>query len=128
MLVHEDLIAEEKVEFVTNCEVDWVHIKMESKKDLLVSSFYMSHRNISDVRELRKSLELDSLNQNRQMVVNFSDIDWKNLAVMKIAQDKEVQLAHIDLSDLSDLSADFNFTQVHDKTTRENTLVCLILT
>ncbi|KAH3860095.1 hypothetical protein DPMN_022988 [Dreissena polymorpha] len=44
---------------------------------------------------------------------NCADIDWVNLAVRNNAQDKEVQQA------LLDLSADFNFSQVHDKPTRK---------
>ncbi|KAH3787141.1 hypothetical protein DPMN_165261 [Dreissena polymorpha] len=67
-------------------------MKMEGKKDLIESSFYMPHRKMSDIQERRKSLELATLNHNRQMVVagdfNCPDIDWENLAVRNSAQDK----------------------------------------
>ena len=56
-LVHQDLIAKEKVEYVTNCEIEWVQIKLKGNKNLLVASFYMPHRNLTDVGELRQSLE-----------------------------------------------------------------------
>ena len=49
MLVHQDLVAEEKAELVTSCEVEWVQVKLRGNKNLLVSSFYMPHRNMSDV-------------------------------------------------------------------------------
>ena len=40
ILVHQDLVVEEKVDIVTNCEIEWVQIKLAGNKALLVSSFY----------------------------------------------------------------------------------------
>ena len=57
ILVHQDLVVEEKVGFVTSCEIEWVHIKLTGNKTLLVSSFYMPHWDMSDITELRRSLE-----------------------------------------------------------------------
>ncbi|KAH3769840.1 hypothetical protein DPMN_171118 [Dreissena polymorpha] len=30
VLVHEDLVTEEKAELVTNCEIEWVQIKLKT--------------------------------------------------------------------------------------------------
>ena len=58
VLMHQDLITEEKAEIVNNCKIEWVQVKLKGNKQLLVSSFYMPHRNMSDVNELRWSLNL----------------------------------------------------------------------
>ncbi|KAH3787407.1 hypothetical protein DPMN_165531 [Dreissena polymorpha] len=47
---------------------------MQGNKYLLVSYFYMLHRRMNDVQELRKSLELATINQNRQIVVTVFSI------------------------------------------------------
>ena len=39
VLVHQGLVAEEKAELVTNCEIEWVQIKLKGNKQLLMSSF-----------------------------------------------------------------------------------------
>ena len=126
VLVHQDLVAEEKPELVTSCEVEWVQMKLRGNKNLLVSSFYMPHRNMSDVIELRRSLELVTANKEKHIVIagdfNCPDIDWDCLSVQKEAQDKEVQQAIIDLS------VDFNLTQVQDKPTREDNILDLVFT
>ena len=123
VLVHQDLVAEEKAELVTNCEMVWVQVKLKGNKTLLVPSFYMPHRNMSDVAELRRSLDLAMDIKERHVIVagdfNCPDIDWDSLSLQKEAQDKEVQQA------LLDLSVDFNLTQVQDKPTRENNLLDL---
>ena len=126
VLVHQDFVAEEKAELVTNCEMVWVQVKLKGNKTLLVSSFYMPHRNMTDVAELRRSLDLAMDVKERHVIVagdfNCPDIDWDSLSLQKEAQDKEVQQA------LLDLSVDFNLTQVQDKPTRENNLLDLIFT
>jgi hypothetical protein len=38
-------------------EIEWVKVKMENNKDLLVGSFYMPHRELKHLDELSKSLE-----------------------------------------------------------------------
>ena len=43
---------------VISCEIDWVQIKLKDTKNLLIETYYMSHRNMKDVDELEKSLKL----------------------------------------------------------------------
>ena len=62
-LVHNDIIAVENPELVTNCELEWVKIQLKDRKELLIGSFYMPHRNMEDVKELEKSLNLVSNNK-----------------------------------------------------------------
>ena len=113
VLVHQDLVAEEKAELVTNCEIVWVQVKRKGNRTLLLSSFYMPHRNMSDVAELRRSLDLAIDSKERHVIIggdfNCPDIDLDSLSLQKEAQDKDVQQA------LLDLSIDFNLTQVQDK-------------
>ena len=121
MLVHQDLVAEQKAKLVTSCEVEWAQVKLRGNKNLLVSSFYMPHRYISDVSELRRPLELVTANKEKHIVIsgdfNCPDIDWDCLPVQKEAQEKEVQQAIIYLS------VDFNITHVQDKPTREDNIL-----
>ena len=46
----------EQPELVTDCEVEWVKIKLQNLKDLYVWTLYMPHRNAHDLQELQKSL------------------------------------------------------------------------
>ena len=62
-LVHNDIVAVENLELVTNCELKWVKIQLKYRKKLLIGSFYMPHRNMEDVKELEKSLNLVSKNK-----------------------------------------------------------------
>ena len=57
-LVHESLTSVEQPELVTDCEVEWVKIKLQHLTDLYVGTFYMPHRNAHDLQELQKSLNL----------------------------------------------------------------------
>ena len=78
VLVHEDLIAEEKAELATDGEIEWVQVKLNGNKNLLESSFYMPHRNLYDINELRRSLELAMDGKEKHVVVagdfNYLDI------------------------------------------------------
>lgn len=58
ILTHKSLTVEEKPEFCTNCEIDWVKIKLQNQRDLYAGVFYMPHRNLIDTTELQKSLNL----------------------------------------------------------------------
>ena len=90
-LVHEDLVAEEKADLVTDGEMKWVQVNLKGNKNLLVSSFYMPHRNMSDIAEFRRSLELDSDGKEKHIIVagdfNCPDIDWNSLTVKKEAKE-----------------------------------------
>ena len=101
-------------------------MKLKRNKQLLVSSFYMPHRNMSDVGEFRRSLELATAGKEKHTIVagdfNCPDIDWETMFVQKDAQDREIQQA------ILDLSVEFNLTQVHDKPTREDNLLDLVFT
>ena len=56
VLVHNDIIAVENPELVANCKLEWVKMQLKDRKELLIGSFCMPHRNMEDVKELEKSL------------------------------------------------------------------------
>lgn len=124
--VHEDIISSEKPELVTECEIEWVKIKLRNNKDLYVSAFYMPHRNLTDIENLTSSLE--KLNSGRQKHIilagdfNCPDIDWKNLSVNTDATDKEVQ------QNLIDTTSEHGLNQIHDKPTRDDNILDLVFT
>ena len=63
--VHSELVSIEQPEAVTECEIEWVKIKLKNSKDLYISSFYMPHRNINDPNKLSESITmLNNENQN----------------------------------------------------------------
>ena len=124
--MHKDLVVLEKPEFVTDCEITWTNLKLKDRKNLMIASFYMPHRDMKDIQELRRSLELATAGKDSHILLagdfNCPDINWQTLTVKSNAQDKEIQQA------LIDISIDFNLTQVHEKPTREDNLLDLVFT
>ncbi|CAG2231239.1 unnamed protein product [Mytilus edulis] len=55
--IHEDLISTEFIEHVTGCEIEWAKIKLKNSKDLFIASYYIPHRNMKDITNLKLSLE-----------------------------------------------------------------------
>ena len=72
-VLHNDIIAIEKPEFVTNCEIEWVKIQQKDTKELIIGSFYMPHRNANDIKKLEKSLDqISNLNTNFILTGDFN--------------------------------------------------------
>jgi hypothetical protein len=46
ILVNNNIIATEQVQYITKCEIEWIKIKLKDAKDLLIGAFYMPHKNI----------------------------------------------------------------------------------
>ena len=125
VLVNSDIISIEKPEYVTSCEIEWVKLQLKDRKELLIGSFYMPHRNMNDVKELEKSLDqISNLNTNFILTGDFNcpDIDWENMSVNQNAQDKEIQKA------LMEVIVSHSITQIHELPTRGENLLDLILT
>ena len=55
--VKKHLIADEQTQLVTECEIIWTKIKTKNNEDLYLSSFYMPHRNLKDLKNLDSSLK-----------------------------------------------------------------------
>jgi hypothetical protein len=51
------MISIEQPELVTDCEIEWVKIKLQKYKDLFIGCFYMPHRNLKNTQELDKSIK-----------------------------------------------------------------------
>ena len=54
--VKKQFIANEQAQLVTECE-KWTKVKMKNNKDLYLSSFYMPHRNLKNLKNLDSSLK-----------------------------------------------------------------------
>ena len=70
-------------------------MQLKDMKELLIGSLYMPHRNMEDVKELDKSLNLVSNKKNIILTGDFNcpDINWDTMTVNQDAQDKEIQRA-----------------------------------
>lgn len=96
----------------------------ENNKDMLVSSFYMPQRNLKDIQELEKSLEM-ATNTNKTIIMagdfNCPDINWEHLTV-KSGSEKEVQ------QQLIETTTSASLTQIHDQPTRADNMLDLVFT
>ncbi|CAC5413601.1 unnamed protein product [Mytilus coruscus] len=125
--IKSNLVSDKKVELVTECEVIWTTVKLQSMKDLYMASFHMPYRNMSDIVKLKESInKLADGNIYKEMIIagdfNCPDIDSDTLIVKPGAQDREVQQA------LLDTSIDLGPTQVQRESTRYNNLLYLVFT
>jgi hypothetical protein len=69
VLVHNSIVATEQPQYVTNCEINWVKIKLQNTKNLLIGSFFIPHRNKNTLEELEKSLQLITNDNNNNMIL-----------------------------------------------------------
>ncbi|XP_063409089.1 uncharacterized protein LOC134692562 [Mytilus trossulus] len=124
VLEQNDIVAVEKPELVTKCEIEWVKIQLKDQKELTIGSFYMPHRNMNDIKELDKSLEQIS-NKNTNFILtgdfNCPDIDWNTMSINPNAQDKEIQKA------LIEVLMSQAITQIHETPTRGENLLDIVL-
>ena len=120
ILVHEDILSVEEPEYVTNCELEWVKIKIQGNKDIHNGAFYMPHRNVHD-----RSLNLITESKACQVVLvgdfNCPEIDWPSLFVSSTSD----KLVH---QKLIDLSIAHNLTQMQEKLTRQDNTLDLYFT
>ena len=125
--INKQFIADEQTQLVTECEIIWSKVKMKNNRDLYLSSFYMPHRNMNDLRNLDSSLEkLSEHSKSKHIFLagdfNCPDIDWETLTVRQNAQDREIQQY------LIDISVEHGLTQVHDQPTRQENILDLVFT
>ena len=125
-LMKDNLVSTEEQSLITNCELEWVKVKLPKNKDLYVGNFYMPHRNLSDMKELDRSLQqlFDTPKPKSTVLVgdfNCPDIDWSTHTVKNDASDKAVQQALIDTTSA-------NLTQIRESPTREHNILDLVFT
>jgi hypothetical protein len=117
ILVNNNIIATEQVQYITKCEIEWIKIKLKDAKDLLIGAFYMPHRNINDLNEFQTSLDTITMENDKNIILagdfNCPDIDWINMTSKIHANDKEIQKS------LIEITAQAGFTQIHEEPTRE---------
>ncbi|CAG2201695.1 unnamed protein product [Mytilus edulis] len=125
ILVHKDIISVEQSSLVTNCEIEWVKIHLKGKKELLIGSFYMPHRNMKCLDELEKSLQMIANSNTNIMLTgdfNCPDINWESMSVPNNSSDKEIQ------TKLMEITSSYQLTQIHEQPTREDNLLDIVLT
>lgn len=128
ILTHKSLTAEEKPELVSDCETNWVKIKLQDRRDLYAGVFYMPHRNDKDPKELEKSLNKitkdGALEKDILLVGDFNcpDIDWTDHSIRPGAHDRDIQ------QDVIDITSSSFLTQIHHLPTRFSNSIDLIFT
>ena len=128
ILVQKSLIATEQTELITDCELEWVKIKLQNRRDLYVGCFYMPKRDQRDLNELQKSLEKLSDNQKHQRDIilagdfNCPDINWSQHTSLSSGNDKTIQQSLVDFTSSSLLS------QIHHTPTRGQNILDLVFT
>ncbi|KAK3097942.1 hypothetical protein FSP39_014709 [Pinctada imbricata] len=127
ILVEKSIVSEERTDLITNCEIEWVKMKTDKNKDMLISSFYMPQRNKKDLDELSISLEKASVSTSKKNIIlagdfNCPDIERNNMSI-KNGNDRDIQQQLIiDIANSSGLS------QIHDQPTRGDNLLDLVFT
>ena len=123
ILVRKNLVVVEEPNFVTDCEIAWVKLKLLGCKELWICCFYMPHRNMKDLTELDASLQklTQDGNKDKQIMIlgdfNCPHINWQTLEVPAGADQRQVQ------EFLIDISIAYGLTQLVNEPTRlENTL------
>ena len=123
--VKKRLKADEQTQLVTECEIIWTKVKTKNYKDLYLSSFYMPHQNLKDLKNLDSSLKkLSEHSKSKHILLagdfNCPDIDWDTLTVRSNAPDHEIQQT------LIDISIEHGLKQVHDQPTRQENILDLV--
>ena len=116
ILVHKSIVSIEQPELATDCEIEWVKIKLQKYKDLFIGCFYMPHRNLKDTQELDKSIKKRNEKDNKNLILvddfNCPEINWNTLSVDPESDNRDIQQSIVNISLTSEL------TQVHDQPTR----------
>ena len=125
--VKEGIITDAQPQLTTECEIVWSKVKTENKNNTYLCSFYMPHRNLTDIQMLDESIQRIQQSKNGKHIIlagdfNCPDVDWENATVKKGAVDREVQQA------LLDLSIEHGLTQIQDQPTRDSNLLDLVFT
>ncbi|KAJ8042793.1 RNA-directed DNA polymerase from mobile element jockey [Holothuria leucospilota] len=124
-----DLLATYRPDLDSDCEVVWVSLEIQGAKQILIGSFYRSHKygNSTDyLDQLRASLRSASKNKNGQIYLagdfNLPDIDWSSRSVQPGSQ-------YLDLSKcMLDICNEFGLDQMVSEPTRVNNILDIFLT
>lgn len=126
--VQYNLTAIECIDFITDCELEYVKVTLKSMKVLYIGSFYMPKRNISDINKLADSLNFLNSSKPKHLILcgdfNCPDIDWNTLTIPSDpkVQDRSVQ------QHLVDTMTAFNLMQILEEPTRDHNLLDLVFT
>ena len=85
LLIKNELISTEETnlkaecETILACETIWARVKLQNSKDLIVGSFYMPHRNDSEIKELKKILINLANRPNHKHTILTGDFDCPDI-------------------------------------------------
>ena len=65
ILIINNIIATEQIQYITKCEIEWIKIKLKDAKDLLIGAFHMPHRDINDLSDLQKSIDIITMESEK---------------------------------------------------------------
>ena len=126
--MHKSITSSEEPKFVTDCEVEWLKVKMKNQTDLHVGVFYTPNRNPKDFKELNKSLNklTDNGKKQREVILagdfNCSNVDWATHSVGSTGKYQEAQKS------LVDVTSDHLLTQIQQTPTRGPNVLDLVFT
>ena len=126
ILVDKKLTGCEQVKFQSDCEIIWVTVKLQGHKDILIGSFYMPHRNETDITELQKSLgKINAESQIPNQIIltgdfNCPDINWNNSETSSACPQRNVQQG------LIEITTEAQLTQIHEECTRGDNILDLV--
>ena len=123
ILAHKSLTVEDQPDLSTNCEIKWLRVKLQNRKDMHAGVFYMPHRNLKDISELEKSLaKLTSDGAKERDIIlagdfNCPHVDWEQNILKPNASDPEVQRT------LINITSNALLTQIHEEPTRMSNIL-----
>ena len=126
ILVHKTIISEEKPEHVTSCEIEWVKVKLRNLRDLYIGAFYMPKRKLSDIEQLKISLDnITKQDQNQRDIILVGDfncpmINWETNTANSSGEDQKVHQS------LINVTTEAHLTQVQLTPTRGPNILDLV--
>ena len=128
ILAQKSLTVEEQPQLVTECEINWIKLKLQNTKDLYFGAFYLPNRNEPDILELEKSLKKLTNDGTRDVHIILAgdlyspDINWEHHTVDQGANDRALQQL------LANIASSNSLTQVHFQPTRLSNILDLTFT
>lgn len=128
ILAHKSLTVEEQPRFVTDCEINWIKVKLKNSKDLYFGAYYLPQRNEYDIVEPEKSLSMLTKNGIKDTHIilagdfNCPQVNWEYNTVAPGADDRALQ------EKLVAVTAAASLTQTHFAPTRYSNTLDLLFT
>ena len=113
---------------MTDCEINWIKVKLQISKDLYFGAYYLPQRNEHDITELDKSLNMLTKNGTKDSHIvlagdfNCPHVNWEHNTVAPGADDRALQEM------LATVTSTASLTQTHFAPTRYSNTLDLLFT